>query len=86
MRCNVINFLTDSIVVESERLNGDFLVSKDTGQVGADVGHKHYSEWPAGTFPDNVHFINMTRSWTGCSEGGRSGKKSKVCRHIWEKM
>lgn len=76
-RCNVIHFITDSVVSVEGRLQGDMIK-------GVEKGYKHHSEFPLGTFPENVKFINMTRPWTGCKD-----KKSglpKVCRHIWEKM
>ena len=78
-RCDVINFFTDSQVLHGNgRLDGD----KITVNTDSPDAYKHYSEFPAGTFPDNVIFMNMTRPWFGCEEKG----KPKVCRHIWEKM
>ena len=46
---------------------------------------KPHWEFPTGTFPANVHFLNMTRPWTGCGTDAKTGKP-KLCRHIWEKM
>lgn len=78
-RCDVINFFTDSQVLHGNgRLDGD----KITFNSDSPDSYKHYSEFPEGTFPDNVIFMNMTRPWFGCFEKG----KPKVCRHIWEKM
>jgi hypothetical protein len=79
-RCDVINFLTDAIV--GGELKGDEITQTQDG-------YRSYWEYPAGTFPDNVIFINMTRTWNDCPEekDRRSGKMvKKVCRHIWEKM
>ncbi|KAL7534793.1 hypothetical protein ACHAXR_006081 [Thalassiosira sp. AJA248-18] len=78
-RCNVINFLTDSVVLSEGGGNQGDMITDDPTQ-----GYTHYSEFPQGTFPDNVMFINMTRQWTGCKDP-KSGKP-KLCRHIWEKM
>jgi len=78
-RCNVINFLTDAIVMEKGTFNGHVVVTED-----ANKGYKHYTEFPEGTFPDNVIFVNMTRPWTGCKDA-KTGEP-KICRHIWEKM
>ena len=72
-RCDVINFLTDSIV-------GGFL----KGDKITEGEYKPYWEYPADTFPDNVLFINMTRTWHDCPVDKKGVKK--VCRHIWEKM
>jgi len=72
-RCDVINFLTDSIV-------GGFL----KGDKITEGEYKPYWEYPAATFPDNVKFINMTRTWHDCPVDKKGVKK--VCRHIWEKM
>jgi len=78
-RCDVINFFTDSQVLHGNgRLDGD----KITYNTDSPDAYKHYSEFPEGTFPDTVIFMNMTRPWFGCEEKG----KPKVCRHIWEKM
>lgn len=74
-RCDVINFFTDTIV--GSKLTGDKITETDEG-------YKPYWEYPVGTFPQNVVFINMTRAWNDCTEG--EGKEKKVCRHIWEKM
>eukprot|EP00579_Thalassiosira_antarctica_P001155 CAMPEP_0201868624 /NCGR_PEP_ID=MMETSP0902-20130614/2426_1 /ASSEMBLY_ACC=CAM_ASM_000551 /TAXON_ID=420261 /ORGANISM="Thalassiosira antarctica, Strain CCMP982" /LENGTH=424 /DNA_ID=CAMNT_0048393983 /DNA_START=10 /DNA_END=1284 /DNA_ORIENTATION=- len=76
-RCDVINFLTDAIV--GGKLVGDKITDDPS------VGYKNYTEFPPGTFPDNVIFINMTRSWHDDCPIEKSGVK-KVCRHIWEKM
>ena len=79
-RCDTINFLSDAIV--GGQLTGDKIdVPED--------GFKPYWEYPQNTFPDNVIFINMTRTWNDCPEvkDKRSGQViKKVCRHIWEKM
>mmetsp|Transcript_38318 Transcript_38318/g.70297 ORF Transcript_38318/g.70297 Transcript_38318/m.70297 type:complete len:482 (+) Transcript_38318:26-1471(+) len=83
-RCNVINFITDSIVMVEGKLQGDEIMHGDAITEDPTKGYKHYSEFPPGTFPDNVIFIDMTRPWTGCTDG-KSGKP-KLCRHIWEKM
>ena len=76
-RCNVIHFITDSVVSVEGKLQGDIIK-------GGEKGYKHHSEFPLGTFPENVKFVNMTRPWTGCKDL-KSGQP-KVCRHIWEKM
>lgn len=78
-RCNVIQFLTDAEVLVGGKMQGDKVFE---GKEGG--GYKHHSELPAGTFPDNVAFVNMTRPWRGCTDG-KTGE-AKVCRHIWEKM
>lgn len=75
-RCDVINFLTDSIV--GGKLKGDKITDDPS------MGYRQYWEYPPGTFPDNVIFINMTRTWNDCEEDSKGVKK--VCRHIWEKM
>ena len=75
-RCDVINFLTDAIV--GGKLVGDKITDDPS------VGYKNYTDFPPGTFPDNVIFINMTRPWTGCTD--RKSGRPKLCRHIWEKM
>lgn len=75
-RCDVINFLTDSIV--GGKLKGD-KISDDPK-----MEYKPYWEYPENTFPDNVIFINMTRTWNDCPADKKGVKK--VCRHIWEKM
>ena len=68
-RCDEIYFLTDSIV--GGELKGD-VIGKD------DAGFKPYWEYPANTFPDNVIFVNMTRTWNDCPETtDRRGKKAK---------
>ena len=77
-RCNVINFLTDAMVLDGGKIQGD-MISEDPAK-----GYKHHTEFPEGTFPDNVHFIEMTRPWTGCKDV--KTKQPKICRHIWEKM
>ena len=74
-RCDVINFLTDSEV--GGVLKGDKITE------GVE-GYKPYWEFPEGTFPNNVMFINMTRTWHDCPVDKKGDKK--VCRHIWEKM
>lgn len=73
-RCDVINFLTDALV--GGKLIGD-KITEDP------MGYRNYTDFPKGTFPENVIFINMTRSWNDCQL--EKGVK-KVCRHIWEKM
>jgi len=81
-RCDVINFLTDNFLTDSVVVEGDkIIITHDDPMM---EGYKHYSEFPEGTFPENVHFINMTRPWTGCKDD-KTGKP-KVYRHIWEKM
>jgi hypothetical protein len=78
-KCDVINFFSDAIV--GGQLTGDKIAEpKD--------GYKSYWEYPAGSFPANVVFINMTRTWNDCEpKADRKGnKEKKVCRHIWEKM
>jgi hypothetical protein len=82
-RCDTINFLADSIV--GGQLEGDKILDDPTN------GYKPYYDYPEGTFPSNVVFINMTRSWFDCEndsddKGGKSSEVKKVCRHIWEKM
>lgn len=83
-RCDTINFFADSIV--GGQLEGDKILNNPSDS----MGYKPYYEFPEGTFPDNVIFINMTRSWFDCekdsSDSGRGGGVKKVCRHIWEKM
>ena len=92
-RCDSIYFLTDSIV-GSGKLKGDTIIEEE-----GEEEYKPYWEYPTNTFPNNVIFINMTRSWNDCyDEGGRrrnrnkvkeanhQPKTKKVCRHIWEKM
>lgn len=82
-RCNTINFLTDSMVISGKgSLQGD-MINEDQNEVDGKV-YKHHTEFPMGTFPDNVIFINMTRPWTGCKDGKTD--RPKLCRHIWEKM
>lgn len=94
-RCDTIHFLTDAMV--GGQLNGDHISFDDSGnnnQFGSTAddssssGTKPYWEYPPNTFPPNVKFINMTRSWENCNpttdRHGRTQKK--VCRHIWEKM
>ena len=77
-RCDVINFLTDAIV--GGELTGDKIDAPEDG-------YRPYWEYPTDTFPSNVIFINMTRTWNDCPEERIRGKKvKKVCRHIWEKM
>ena len=46
--------------------------------------YKPYWEYKDRKWPDNVIFINMTRTWNDC-DVDKNGVK-KVCRHIWEKM
>mmetsp|Transcript_7982 Transcript_7982/g.18001 ORF Transcript_7982/g.18001 Transcript_7982/m.18001 type:complete len:424 (-) Transcript_7982:1116-2387(-) len=75
-RCDVINFLTDSIV--GGKLKGDKITDDPS------IAYRPYWEYPSGTFPDNVKFINMTRTWNDCPADKKGDKK--VCRHIWEKM
>ncbi len=80
-RCDSIYFLTDAVV--GGKLKGDKITDDPDG------GYLHYTAFPPGTFPENVVFINMTRSWNDCYETNkrRGGEKEKkVCRHIWEKM
>ena len=74
-RCDVINFLADSVV--GGMLKGDKIIDTEDS-------YKPYWEYPVGTFPDNVIFINMTRTWNDCPVDKKGVKK--VCRHIWEKM
>jgi len=75
-RCDVINFLTDAEVIDGGKLKGQNEIITES--------FKHYSEFPEGTFPENVHFVSMTRPWMGCKDS-KTGKPT-VCRHIWEKM
>jgi len=94
-RCDTIHFLTDAMV--GGQLNGDH-ISFAGDQSGnnnqgissgtADGATKPYWEYPPNTFPPNVKFINMTRSWENCNPTtNRQGRtQKKVCRHIWEKM
>ena len=69
-RCDEIYFLTDSIV--GGELKGDVIGKED-------AGFRPYWEYPAETFPDNVVFVNMTRTWNDCPETTerRTGKKVK---------
>ncbi|KAL3798976.1 hypothetical protein HJC23_005115 [Cyclotella cryptica] len=76
-RCDQIYFFTDSIVALDAEFVRDFVIAQDGEK------YKPYWEYPEGTFPDNVIFINMTRSWDGCTD---NNGKPKICRHIWEKM
>jgi hypothetical protein len=78
-RCDQIYFFTDAIVNLDADFKSDIIKEKD----GND-GYKPYWEYPEGTFPDNVIFVNMTRPWDGCKDE-KTGKP-KICRHIWEKM
>mmetsp|Transcript_31211 Transcript_31211/g.75469 ORF Transcript_31211/g.75469 Transcript_31211/m.75469 type:complete len:438 (-) Transcript_31211:178-1491(-) len=81
-RCSVINFLTDSIV--GGKLKKWEQIVDDPSST-----YKPYWEYPPGTFPDNVIFVNMTRTWNDCpaEKDRRTGEQvKKVCRHIWEKM
>ena len=96
-RCDSIYFLTDSII-GSGKLKGDTIIEEEEGE----EVYKPYWEYPTNTFPKNVIFINMTRSWNECYDDGNSRrnnrnkkkkqqannqpKTKKVCRHIWEKM
>ena len=50
-RCDVINFLTDTIV--GGQLTGDKI---DTPE----QGYRPYWEYPSDTFPDNIIFINIS--------------------------
>mmetsp|Transcript_30010 Transcript_30010/g.62727 ORF Transcript_30010/g.62727 Transcript_30010/m.62727 type:complete len:462 (+) Transcript_30010:73-1458(+) len=82
-RCDVINFITDSVVKVGGEMHGDLVIKGD--DISKDPnGYKLHTELPPGSFPDNVHFINMTRPWTGCKD--KKTGKPKICRHIWEKM
>eukprot|EP00573_Skeletonema_grethae_P000549 CAMPEP_0201691180 /NCGR_PEP_ID=MMETSP0578-20130828/4415_1 /ASSEMBLY_ACC=CAM_ASM_000663 /TAXON_ID=267565 /ORGANISM="Skeletonema grethea, Strain CCMP 1804" /LENGTH=484 /DNA_ID=CAMNT_0048176337 /DNA_START=16 /DNA_END=1470 /DNA_ORIENTATION=+ len=92
-RCDTIHFLTDAMV--GGQLNGDhisfddkFSSSSSTADDSSSTGTKPYWEYPPNTFPSNVKFINMTRSWENCDPTtDRQGRiQKKVCRHIWEKM
>ena len=90
-RCDTIHFLTDAIV--GGELNGDAIsfgtTNAETGGEGGGGVAKPYWEYPLNTFPPNVKFINMTRSWEDCPAkvNRRTGRtEQKVCRHIWEKM
>lgn len=91
-RCNVINFLTDSIVLKDQdtiKFRGDLVIGSDNNKRkknknDIDDMWKPYWEFPPDSFPDNVIFLNMTRSWSGCKDD-KTGKP-KICRHIWEKM
>lgn len=68
-RCDEIYFLTDSIV--GGELRGDVIG-------GGDADFKPYWEYPPNTFPDNVVFVNMTRTWNDCPETtDRRGNKAK---------
>lgn len=85
-RCDTIHFLTDAMV--GGEINGDH-ISFDTTTDERSGSTRPYWEFPEGTFPPNVKFINMTRSWEDCpsTTNRRTGKlEKKVCRHIWEKM
>lgn len=79
IKCDAINFFSDAIV--GGQLTGDKIAEPDEG-------YRPYWEYPSNTFPDNVIFINMTRSWNDCEpKMDRKGKiEKKVCRHIWEMM
>ena len=78
-KCDTIKFFSDAIV--GGQLTGDKIAEPEDG-------YKPYWEYPPNTFPDNVVFINMTRTWNDCEpKADRKGKvEKKVCRHIWEKM
>ena len=68
-------------------LNGDHISFTNNGD-GEEETTKPYWEYPPETFPSNVKFINMTRTWE-CppTYNKRTGRtEQKVCRHIWEKM
>ena len=60
-RCDQIHFFTDSIV----NLSGDFVRDFITGDQET---YRPYWEYEEGTFPENVVFMNMTRSWDGCTD------------------
>jgi hypothetical protein len=82
-RCDTIHFLTDAMV--GGEINGDHISFEEDSSAST----RPYWEFPDGTFPPNVKFINMTRSWEDCpsTTNRRTGKlEKKVCRHIWEKM
>eukprot|EP00956_Cyclotella_meneghiniana_P015342 scaffold23394_cov42-Cyclotella_meneghiniana.AAC.9 len=85
-RCDQIYFFTDSIVNLESGFHKDFITGVDTNNNNNNnqTIYRHYTDYPAGTFPSNVIFINMTRSWDGCLDLKTS--KPKICRHIWEKM
>ena len=76
-RCDQIYFFADAIV----NLDGKIVRDAITGDLESS---RPYWEYPKGTFPDNVIFMNMTRSWDGCTDK-KTGKPT-ICRHIWEKM
>ena len=76
-RCDQIYFFTDGVVNLDGGIVKDFIT-------GDQDSYRHYTDYPHGTFPDNVVFVNMTRSWDGCTDA-KTGKP-KICRHIWEKM
>jgi len=79
-RCDSIYFLTDAVV--GGHLDGDKITQTEDG-------YRLYWEYPQNSFPKNVIFINMTRTWNDCPEekDRRTGQMiKKVCRHIWEKM
>ena len=90
-RCDTIHFLTDAMVSGHE-FKGDHFFTFDNSNTNNDASTstttddaaavRPYWEYPPNTFPPNVKFINMTRSWENC----QSNKGQKVCRHIWEKM
>lgn len=83
-RCNTINFLTDAEVMTEGKFQGHYIINDQNNADDPTKGYKHYSEFPEGTFPDNVIFVNMTRPWTGCRN--KKDGKPQICRHIWEKM
>ncbi|KAL3782697.1 hypothetical protein ACHAWO_010820 [Cyclotella atomus] len=76
-RCDQIYFFTDSVVNLDGGIVRDFITGNQSSFLP-------YWEYPAGSFPENVVFVNMTRSWDGCTDA-KTGKP-KICRHIWEKM
>ena len=91
-RCDVINFIADSIVLDDSaggEVKGDQIIQSSPAKGGKLdngknfdplMGYKNYTDFPKGTFPDNVHFVNMTRPWTGCKDT-KTGQ-GKLCRHI----
>jgi hypothetical protein len=91
-RCDTIHFLTDAMV--GGELHGDHISFDTDGNDNKDNNEgpsptKPYWEYPPNTFPPNIKFINMTRSWDSCgvTTNRRTGQsEQKVCRHIWEKM
>ena len=65
-RCDQIYFFTDSVVNLDGGIVRDFITGNQSSFLP-------YWEYPKGSFPENVVFVNMTRSWDGCTDA-KTGK------------